>query len=69
MIRDYGEAASALKRLLSILESQSCDKAKESSSSGRSTGSAKELRQAQTRFSIMEEEAKKEVSLDFYRIL
>ncbi|KAB2620887.1 hypothetical protein D8674_039467 [Pyrus ussuriensis x Pyrus communis] len=43
MIRDYGEAASDLHRLVSILENQSNDMAKESGSLGRSSGSEKEL--------------------------
>ncbi|PON38927.1 N-terminal acetyltransferase A, auxiliary subunit [Trema orientale] len=69
MIRDYGQAASDLRRLISILVSQSSDNTKEYSSSGRSMGSVKDLRQAQMRLPIMEEAAKKVVSLDFYLIL
>ncbi|XP_062117861.1 uncharacterized protein LOC133831531 [Humulus lupulus] len=69
MIRDYGQAATDLQRLISILESQSCNKTKEYGSSGKSTGNAKDLRQAQMHLQIMEEESKKGISLDFYLIL
>ena len=69
MIRDYGQAATDLQRLISILESESCNKTKEYGSSGKSTGNAKDLRQAQMHLRIMEEESKKEISLDFYLIL
>ena len=69
MIRDYGQAASDLQRLISILERQSSDRAKDNGSLGRSTGSVKDLRQAQTRLPKMEEEAQKGISLDFYLIL
>ncbi|KAB2608288.1 dnaJ subfamily C member 7-like [Pyrus ussuriensis x Pyrus communis] len=68
MIRDYGEAASYLHRLVSILENQSNDMAKESGSLGRSSGSEKELRDAHRHTHLMEE-AKKGISLDFYLIL
>ncbi|XP_050121346.1 dnaJ homolog subfamily C member 7 homolog, partial [Malus sylvestris] len=44
MIQDHGESASDLQRLVSILENQSNDMAKESGSQGRSSGSVKELR-------------------------
>ncbi|KAL5546407.1 hypothetical protein UlMin_006094 [Ulmus minor] len=69
MIRDYGQAASDLQKLVSVLENQSCDKEKESGSSGRSTGNIKDLRQAKLHLTVMEEEAKNGVSLDFYLIL
>lgn len=66
MIRDYRQAASDLQRLLSILENQSSEKAKQSGTPG---SSIRELRQAQRRLPSMEEEAKKEIPLDFYLIL
>ena len=69
MIRDYGQAASDLQKLISILDVQPSDKAKESGTSGRSAGSVKDLRQAQTHLLIMEEEAKIGISLNFYLIL
>ncbi|XP_068307386.1 uncharacterized protein [Pyrus communis] len=68
IIRDYGEAASYLHRLVSILENQSNDMAKESGSLGRSSGSEKELRDAHRHTHLMEE-AKKGISLHFYIIL
>ena len=69
MIRDYGQASSDLQRLVSILENQSNDMAKEPGSQGRSNGSVKELSNARRRVPLMEEEAKKGISLDFYLIL
>ncbi|KAF4373662.1 hypothetical protein F8388_025356 [Cannabis sativa] len=69
MIRDYSQAATDLQRLISILESQSCNKTNEHGSSGRSTGNTKDLRQAQMHLQIMEEESKNGISLDFYLIL
>jgi DnaJ family protein C protein 7 len=69
MIRDYGQAASDLQRLVSILENQSGEKVKQSGTPGRSTSSMKELRQAQRHLPSMEEEAKHGIPLDFYMIL
>lgn len=69
MIRDYAQATSDLQRLVSILENKSADKTKESCTPGRSTGSVKELRKAQSHLSVMEEEAKKGICLDLYLIL
>ncbi|KAL5745671.1 hypothetical protein ACOSP7_026817 [Xanthoceras sorbifolium] len=68
MIRDYAQAASDLQRLISTLENQSDEKAKQSGSPVRSTGN-KEIKQARRRMSLMEEEAKEGVPLDFYLIL
>uniref|UniRef100_A0A2N9FIS3 J domain-containing protein n=1 Tax=Fagus sylvatica TaxID=28930 RepID=A0A2N9FIS3_FAGSY len=67
--RDYGQAASDLQRLVSILENQSGEKVKQSGTPGRSTSSMKELRQAQRHLPSMEEEAKHGIPLDFYMIL
>ncbi|OMO54362.1 hypothetical protein COLO4_36515 [Corchorus olitorius] len=64
MIRDYGQAASDLQRLISILEKQSNTK----SQSG-SLDNTKELRQAQRQLSSMLEEAKRGIPLDLYLIL
>ena len=69
MIRDYGQAASDLQRFISILESHSDGKERQSSKPARSTSRTKELRQAHQRLSLMEEEAKKGIHLDLYRIL
>ena len=68
-IRDYGQAASDLQRLISILENQSDGKVRQSSKPARSTSWTKELRQARQRLSLMEEEAKKGIHLDLYCIL
>ncbi|CAN6719133.1 unnamed protein product [Malus baccata var. baccata] len=68
MIQDHGESAGDLQRLVSILENQSNDMAKESGSLGRSSGSVKELRDGHRCMHLMEE-AKKGISLDFYLIL
>ncbi|GAV60423.1 DnaJ domain-containing protein/TPR_11 domain-containing protein [Cephalotus follicularis] len=69
MIRDYGQAASDLQRLISILENHSVEKGKPPETPGRSTSSKKELRQAQGHLSSMQEEAKKGIPLNFYLIL
>ncbi|XP_038881868.1 uncharacterized protein LOC120073225 [Benincasa hispida] len=64
MIRDYGQAASDLKKYIFIVENQSDDKVTPS----RSAGSV-ELKKARRNKPLMEEAAKKEISLDFYLIL
>ncbi|WCJ33415.1 Heat shock protein DnaJ with tetratricopeptide repeat [Euphorbia peplus] len=69
MIRDYGQAASDLQRVISVLEKQSDGKVKRSGTPGSRSSSTKDLRQANRRLSLMEEEAKKETSLDLYLIL
>ncbi|KAJ6921812.1 hypothetical protein NC652_015684 [Populus alba x Populus x berolinensis] len=69
MIRDYGQAASDLQRLVSVLENLSDEKVRQSSKPARSTSRTKELRQARQHLSLMEEEAKKGIQLDLYRIL
>lgn len=69
MIRDYGQAASDLQRLISVLENQSGDKAKESASQDSANGRKQELRNAYRRMPLMEEEAKKGIPLNFYLIL
>ncbi|KAL6138056.1 hypothetical protein ACLB2K_063342 [Fragaria x ananassa] len=69
MIRDYGQAASDLQRLISVLENQYGDKAKEPNSQGSSTGRTQELRNAYRRKPLMEEEAKKGIPFNFYLIL
>ncbi|XP_065857452.1 uncharacterized protein [Euphorbia lathyris] len=69
MIRDYGQAASDLRRVISVLEKQPDGKVKRSGTPGSRSSSAKDLRQANRRLSLMEEEAKKGTSLDLYLIL
>ncbi|KAK4837008.1 hypothetical protein QYF36_002084 [Acer negundo] len=68
MIRDNAQAVSDLQRLISTLENQSKEKAKQSGSPARSTGS-KDIKQARRHMSLMEEAAKEGVPLDFYLIL
>lgn len=64
MIRDYGQAASDLKKYIFIVENQSDNKVTPS----RSAGSV-ELKKARRNMALMEEATKKEISLDFYLIL
>ncbi|XP_059646253.1 uncharacterized protein LOC132291321 isoform X2 [Cornus florida] len=69
-IRDYEQAASDLQRLICVLEKQSQEKVQQSSTPDGPNGSnVKELRQARRRISLMEEKAKKGISLDLYLIL
>ncbi|CAI8594155.1 unnamed protein product [Vicia faba] len=68
MVRDYEQAACDIRRLISVLGSQSNEKAKNSESSNGSTG-GKESRQAQQRLLIVEYQAKMRTPLDFYLIL
>lgn len=68
MIRDYAQAATDLQRLMSILQTRSDEMAKQCGSTGRSTVS-KEIKQASGRMSLMEQESKEGVPLDFYLIL
>lgn len=68
-IRDYGEAAKDVQRLVSLLTKQMEEKTNQSGSSDRSNGSVKDLREAQLRLSEIEEAAKKEIPLDMYLIL
>ncbi|XWS73594.1 hypothetical protein CRYUN_Cryun02cG0142300 [Craigia yunnanensis] len=69
MIRDYGQAASDIERLLSLLMKQMEAKTNQIGTSDRSMNFANDLRQACLWLSEIEEEGKKEVPLDFYLIL
>ncbi|XP_002532671.2 uncharacterized protein LOC8268658 [Ricinus communis] len=69
MIRDFGQAASDLQRLISVLENTSDGKGRQFATPSKSISSTKELRQAHRRLSLMEEEAKKGIPLDLYLIL
>ena len=69
MIRDYGQAASDIERLLSLLMKQMEAKTNQIGTSDRSMNFANDLRQARLWLSEIEEEGKKEVPLDFYLIL
>lgn len=68
-IRDYGQAARDLQRFIHVLEKQSHEKAKLSGMPDRSTGNAKEIKQAHQRLSSLEEKAKNGIPLDLYLIL
>ncbi|KAA8549812.1 hypothetical protein F0562_001496 [Nyssa sinensis] len=68
MIRDYGQAAIDLQRLVFLLTKQVEEKASYSGASDR-MGCVNELRQAQLRLSVIEEEARKEIPLNMYLIL
>lgn len=68
MVRDYEQAACDLRRLISVLGSQSNEKAKHSESPNGSSG-GKESRQAKQRLLTVEDQAKMGTPLDFYLIL
>ncbi|XP_020982162.1 uncharacterized protein LOC107492642 [Arachis duranensis] len=68
MVRDYEHAACDLRKLISVLESQSNQKANQSDSPSGSPA-VKELRQAHQRLSSVEDQAKRGLPLDFYLIL
>ncbi|KAL6209917.1 hypothetical protein ACLB2K_020856 [Fragaria x ananassa] len=65
MIRDYVQAASDVQRLVSILEKQYDDKAKESTTNA----SAEKLQPARRRLQSLKEKAKKGIPLNFNLIL
>ena len=68
MIRDYEQAARDLRRLVSLLSKKAEGKANQMAPS-LPTSSVAELRQARQRLYQMEEQAKKEIPLNFYLIL
>lgn len=68
MIRDYGQAANDLRRLIALLTEQ-IEKNNQSGASDRSINLANDLRQARIRFTAIEEEARKDIPLDMYLIL
>lgn len=69
MIRDYGQAARDIERLVSLITKQVEDKAYHIGASDRSTSRTNDLRQARLRLSEIEEEARKDIPLDMYLIL
>ncbi|PKU86080.1 uncharacterized protein LOC110105734 [Dendrobium catenatum] len=69
MIRDYGQAATDLQKLTSLLEMRSEDKNSTSGALGRSSSNITDLKQAQMRLCTVEEEARKGGTLDMYMIL
>ncbi|KAK4356500.1 hypothetical protein RND71_025471 [Anisodus tanguticus] len=68
MIRDYGRAASDLQRLVSLLTRHMENKVGGSASHNK-MNLVNEIRQTQQKLSAMEEEARKEIPLNFYLIL
>ncbi|XP_024984367.1 uncharacterized protein LOC112520288 isoform X1 [Cynara cardunculus var. scolymus] len=68
MIRDYGQAAIDLRRLVSLLTSQIEEKGILSGVLDKSSG-MNELRQTQLRLYNIEEESRKEIPLNMYLIL
>ncbi|MED6146959.1 hypothetical protein PIB30_117413 [Stylosanthes scabra] len=68
MVRDYEYAACDLRKLISVLESQSNQNANQSDSPSGSHA-VKELRQAHQRLISVEDQAKRGLPLNFYLIL
>lgn len=68
MIRDYGQAAKDLQKLVSLLNKE-LEKTYHYGTSDRSSTSANDLRQARLRLAEIEEESRKEIPLDMYLIL
>ncbi|KAK9128832.1 hypothetical protein Syun_017629 [Stephania yunnanensis] len=64
LIRDYGQAVNDLQKFIFLLEKQMGEKANSSATLSKSTGSAKDLRQARARLSTLEEEARKGIPLN-----
>lgn len=69
MIRDYGQAAKDIQRLVSLQTKQLEEKTTQSGALDRSVSSVSDLRQSRLRLSEIEEEARKEIPLDMYLIL
>ncbi|KAM1149680.1 hypothetical protein ACFX15_029568 [Malus domestica] len=69
MIRDYGEAAKDLRRLVSILTKQEEEKTYLCGTSDRSISGTNVLRQARLHLSKIEEKDRKDIPLDMYLIL
>lgn len=65
MIRDYDQAASDLRRLVSLLSKG----VEDNTISDRSINYTNDLKQYRIRLSEVEEEARKEIPLDMYLIL
>ncbi|XP_038900579.1 uncharacterized protein LOC120087763 isoform X2 [Benincasa hispida] len=68
MIRDYGQAANDLQKLVSLF-SKELEKTFQYATSDRSSTSTNDLRQARLRLAEVEEESRKEIPLDMYLIL
>ncbi|CAN8299449.1 unnamed protein product [Cochlearia groenlandica] len=65
MIRDYGQAASDMRRYVNILTKQ----LEEKTYGEKFTNLANDIRQARMRLSELEEKSRKETSLDMYMVL
>ncbi|KAL0550821.1 hypothetical protein IC582_009885 [Cucumis melo] len=68
MIRDYGQAANDLQKLVSLF-SKELEKTYQYATSDRSSTSTNDLRQTRLRLAEVEEESRKEIPLDMYLIL
>lgn len=68
MIRDYGQAANDLQKLVSVF-SKELEKTYQYATSDRSGTSTNDLRQTRLRLAEVEEESRKEIPLDMYLIL
>ena len=69
MIRDYGQAAKDLQRLVSLLTKQLEENINRCGTSDISNSCKSELKQARIRLSEIQEEARKDIPLDMYIIL
>ncbi|XP_048139232.1 uncharacterized protein LOC115735457 isoform X1 [Rhodamnia argentea] len=69
MIRDYGQAAADLRRLVSILTKQVEEKTNQVGVYDMSLSSVNELKQASLQLSELEEAARTDIPLDIYLIL
>lgn len=69
MIRDYGQAANDIQRLVSLLAKQLEEKTSLIGAPDKSLNLSNDLRQARLRLFEVEEEARKDIPLDMYLIL
>ncbi|XP_050368764.1 uncharacterized protein LOC126786849 isoform X2 [Argentina anserina] len=69
MIRDYGQAAKDLHRLVSLLTKQLEENINKCGTSEKSNSCKSDLKQARVRLSEIQEEARKDIPLDMYIIL
>ncbi|CAN4089858.1 unnamed protein product [Withania somnifera] len=70
MIRDYGHAVNELERLISLQETQSQERARQSEALNKSNGSsAKEVKRTRQQLLSIQEKAKRETPLNLYLIL
>lgn len=69
MIRDYGQAANDLQRLVDVIAKQVEQNTNQFGHCDRTINLANDLRQARLRLSTVEEEGRKEIPLNMYLIL